>query len=83
MYLCILFFGCAGSSLLHVGFSLVVVDQGLLFVVVHGLLISRGFSCGGAQTLGTQALVVVALGLSCFVACRIFPDQGSNQWPLH
>ena len=40
MYLCILFFGCAGSSLLHVGFSLVVVDQGLLFVAVRGLLIA-------------------------------------------
>ena len=83
MYLRILFFGCAGSSLLHVGFSLVAVDRGLLFVVARGLLLSRGFSCGGARALGTQALVVVALGLSCFVARGIFPDQGSNQWPLH
>ena len=32
-------FGCIGSLLLHTGFSLVGVDQGLLFVAVHGLLI--------------------------------------------
>ena len=60
------------------GFSLVVVDQGLLFVVVHGLLISRGFSWGGAQTLGTQALVVVALGLSCFEQGSWFPRNGAR-----
>ena len=44
-------------------------DRGLLFVVVHGL-----------QSAG---LVVVAHGLSCSVACGIFPDQGSNPCPLH
>ena len=65
------------------GLSLVAVDRGLLFVVGRGLLISRGFSYGRAQALGTQASVAVALGLGCFVACGIFPDQGSNQWPLH
>ena len=27
--------------------------------------------------------VVVAHGLSCSVACGIFPDQGSNPCPLH
>ena len=27
--------------------------------------------------------VVVAHGLSCSVACGIFPDQGSNPFPLH
>ena len=54
-----------------------------------------GFSCCGAQGLGTQASVVVAHGLqsagsvvvahrlSCSAACGIFPDQGSNLCPLH
>ena len=37
-----------------------------------------GFSCGA------QASVAVAHRLSCsMVACGIFPDQGSNSWPLH
>ena len=42
-----------------------------------------GFSRCGAQPLGMQASVVVALRLSCPVACGIFPDQGSNLCPLH
>ena len=42
-----------------------------------------GFSCCGAWALGTQASVVVAHGLSCSVACGIFPDQGLNPCPLH
>ena len=33
-------FGCTGSLLLHVGFSLVVASGGLLFVAVRGLLIA-------------------------------------------
>ena len=33
---------------------------------------------------GTQALVVVACGLSCpKKACGIFPDQRLNPYPLH
>ena len=42
-----------------------------------------GFSCFGAQALGTWASVVVAHGLSCPEACGTFLDQGSNQCPLH
>ena len=54
-----------------------------------------GFSCCGARALGVRASVVVsrglqsagsvavAHGLSCSVACGIFPDQGSNPCPLH
>ena len=38
-------------------------EQGLLFVVVHGLLIVVASHCG-AQALGTRASVVVARGLS-------------------
>ena len=33
-------FGCAGSSLLHLGFSLVVASEGYSLVVVCGLLIA-------------------------------------------
>ena len=55
----------------------------------------RGFSCCGAQALGTQASVAVTLrlsntasaavarGLSCSAACGIFPDQGSDPSVLH
>ena len=42
-----------------------------------------GFSYCGTQTLGAQASVVVAHGLSCPVACRISLGQGSNPRPLH
>ena len=33
-------FGCIGSSLLHVGFSLVAASGGLLFIMVLRLLIA-------------------------------------------
>ena len=41
-----------------------------------------GFSCcrRGLQLVGSAAVVH---GLSCAMACGIFPDQGSNPWPLH
>ena len=39
------------------------------------LLRSTGSRCAGS--------VFVAHGLSCSVACGIFPDQGSNPCPLH
>ena len=46
-------------------------ERGLLFIVVHRLLIAvashcGGFSCCGAWALGTWASVVVACGLSSF-----------------
>ena len=41
-----------------------------------------GFSCR-AWVLGMQVSSVVACGISCTVACGIFPDQGENQCPLH
>ena len=53
-------------------------ERGLLFVVVHRLLIVVASLCCGAWPLGARASVVVARGLSCSVACGIFPDQGSN-----
>ena len=36
-----------------------------------------------SPALAGQASVAVAHGLSCSVACGIFPDQGSNLCPLH
>ena len=75
-------FGCVGSSLLHAGFLLL---QRAGATLRCGAWASHcgGFSCCGALALGAQASVVVAHGLSCSVACGIFPDQGSNPCPLH
>ena len=52
-----------------------------------------GFSHSGAQALGrvdcsshgsqSSDVVVTVYELSCFPACGIFPDQGSNLCPLH
>ena len=64
-FLILFIFGCIGSLLRRVGFSL----RWLLLLWItdsrHG------------------ASLVVAHGLSCSVACRIFPDQGSNPCPQH
>ena len=43
----------------------------------------RGFPRCSAWAAGARASVVVALGLSCSVACGILPDQGLNLCPLH
>ena len=42
-----------------------------------------GFSCFRAWAVRCEGSVVVVHGLSCHVACRIFPDQGSNQCSPH
>ena len=70
-----------------------------VFVAAHGLSLvvaSGGYSslrCAGFSMQWLLLLwstgsrhagsVVVAHGLSCSVACGIFPDQGSNPCPLH
>ena len=60
-----------------------------VFVAAHRLspvAESRGFSCCRTWALGVWASVARAQqahGLSCSVACGIFPDQGSNPCPLH
>ena len=64
------------------GLSLVVASRDYSSLRCEGFHCS-GFSCCGAQTLGARASVVVAHGLSCSVACGIFPDQGLNPHPLH
>ena len=62
------FFGCAGSSLLGASFG--CGKQGLLFVVVRGLIIAMASPVVEHQLKGH--------GLSCSKACGIFPDQGSS-----
>ena len=74
-------FGCVGSSLLHVGFSLVVASGG------YSSLQCAGFSLRwllllwstGSRHAGS---VVVAHGLSCSAPCGIFPGQGLNPCSL-
>ena len=51
-------------------------EQGLLWLWARASPCC-GFPCG-TRSRGAWALVVTALGLSCSVACAIFPDQGSN-----
>ena len=58
-------------------------EWGLLFLSVPQPLIVGGFSCCRAQALGALASIVMVHGLSCSMACRIFPDQGLNPCPLH
>ena len=40
-------------------------------------------SCGGFSSCGTRVQQVEAQGLSCPMACGIFPDQGLNLCLLH
>ena len=73
--------------------SLVVVSGGNSSVV-PGLLIAvasrcraqapgcAGFSSCSSQALEPVGSVVVVHGLSCSLACGIFPNQGSNPCPL-
>ena len=58
-----------------------VAAHELSLVVLHELLIATGSLVGepGLQRTGS---VVVAHGLSCSEACRIFPDQGSHRYLL-
>ena len=69
LYLCLYVFGLHWLSLAECGLSLIAA--------------SGGFSCVEAQALGVKASVVVTHGLSCPVACGVFPDQGWNPCPLH
>ena len=56
--------------------------RGPLFIAVHRPL-TIAASLGGSTGSRCAGSVVVAHGPSCSVACRIFPDQGSNPCPLH
>ena len=82
------FSSCGEQELLFVavcGFLITVAS----LIVEHGLQ-ARGLqqlqhvgSVVVAHGLQSTGSVVVAHGLSCYVACGIFPDQGSNPCPLH
>ena len=74
-------FGCAGSLLLRVGLSLAAAGR-TYSIAVHRLLTAVSFLAAEHGTLGTQASVDVVHELSWTLACRIFPNQGSNQCPL-
>lgn len=75
-------------------FSPVAVSEGYSLVAVCRLLIAvaslvaehrlKGEQASVAVNPGLQstASVVVAHGLSCSASCRIFPDEGSNLYPL-
>ena len=87
-------FGCVGSSLLRAGF-LQLWRAGTTLCCGVWASYRGGFSFRGARAPGVQAPVVVVRGLqsagsvvvphglSCSVACGIFPDQGSKPCPLH
>ena len=58
-------------------------EEGLLSSCGAGASHCSGFSRCDARALDAWASVVVAHGLSCPMACGIFPDQGLNPYPLH
>ena len=77
----IIYFGCAGSPLLHTGLL-----QRWRVWLLSGC--SAGFSLWWLLLLpgrdsGHVGSVAAAHGLSCPTACGTFPDQGSNPCPLH
>ena len=94
LFICLFIFGCTGSSLLRTGFLQLWRAAATLHCSVQASHCG-GFSCCGARALAARASVVVARGLqsagsvvvehglSCSVACGIFPDQGLNPYPLH
>ena len=78
LFLIHFFFGCAGSSLLRVGF-LQLRRAGATLHCGAGASHCGGFSCCRAQALGTQASVVLARGLS---GCGSPAQLLRNMWDL-
>ena len=64
------------------GLSLVAASGGPSSWRCTGLSLSRPLLLQSTGSRRTGS-VVVAHGPSCFAACGIFPDQGSNPCPLH
>ena len=71
--------GCAGSSLLCVGFSLAAASGG------SSLLRCEGFSLWRLLLLWSKGLGLSSWRhqIRCPMAYAIFPNQGSNPCPLH
>ena len=80
LFVCL--FGCSESLLLGQLFSS-CDKQELLSRSSPQASDYGGFSCCGAWALGHAGSVVQVFGLSCPVACGIFPDRGWNSSPLH
>ena len=77
-----LFSCCSEQGLLSTAVPMLRL-AGVSLAVEHrlwGVQASITTSCMGCKATGS---VVVAHGLSCSSACGIFPDQGSNPYPLH
>ena len=83
LYIFMFIIGCAGSSLLHEG--LLSLQRVGATLQMQWLLSSRstGSRAHRLPQLWHVGSVAVAHGLSCPATCRIFPDQGSDQCPLH
>ena len=87
--LCIfIIFVCTGSSLLRMGFSLVVASRVYalvaaleLLTAVSPLIVEHRLQAHGLQQL-QHVGSVEAHRLSCSAACGIFPDQGLNPCAL-
>ena len=75
-------FGCAGSLLL-LGLFSSCVEWGRFSSCSARAFPCCGFSCCRAWALRCVSSVVMVHGLSCPVACGIFPDQRWNPSPQH
>ena len=81
-YLFIIYFWLCWVFVSVRGLSLVAASGGHSSSRCAGLSLSQPLllRSTGSRRAGS---VVVAHGPSCFAACGIFPDQGSNPCPLH
>ena len=77
-----LFLAVLGLRFCARAFSLVVASGGHSSSRCAGLSLSRPLLLRSTGSRGAGS-VIVAHGPSCFAACGIFPDQGTNPCPLH
>ena len=77
MYLYIYFWLCGVFVAVH-GLSLVAMSRSYFLMWESVRASPCGFSVCRAGPWGLQASVLVLCGLSCSMACGLFPDQGSE-----
>ena len=82
IYLFIIYFCLCWVFVSVWGLSPVAASRGHSSSWCRGLSLSWPLPLWSTGSRCTDS-VVVAHGLSCSVACGIFPDQGSNPCPLH